>query len=154
MRYLTLIALLAVLFSCDPKRVYEENQEIVGEFWYVDSLKSFEFEVPDATSRYNLYANITQQSDYHFYNLYYRYYLRDSTGKELVSDLANIDLFHPKTGEPLGDGLGDLFDNRDKILSTYEFPYAGKYKISFQQYMRMDSLPGIKSVGARLEVAD
>jgi gliding motility-associated lipoprotein GldH len=64
---------------------------------------------------------------------------------------VNIDLFEPKTGKPLGSGLGDIFDHRQLLLDDYKFPNSGKYTISFQQYMRVDSLTNIRSMGVRIE---
>lgn len=152
MKNLLLVAVLISLVSCDSNRIFEDNQDLEEAFWHKDSVISFRFTVPDATLRYQVSTNIRNSSAYPFHNLYYQYNLTDSTGRVLAGKLENINLFDPKTGQPNGSGLGDLFDHRQQILDDFEFPYSGEFEISFQQYMRMDSLPLILSVGARVEL--
>ena len=61
-------------------------------------------------------------------------------------------LFDAKTGKPLGkSGIGDLYDHRFILLNNYKFKNKGKYRIVFEQFMRMDTLPGIMAVGLRVE---
>lgn len=153
MRYTLLLVLILALCSCDDQRLFEENKSLDTEFWYVDSLMTFGFGVSDISTSYNLYANFSHSSEYNFHNLYYKYLLTDSTEKELVSELVNIHFYDPKSGKPLGSGLGDVFDHRHLIVEDYKFEKPGYYKLSFQQYMRTDSLPDIVSVGARIERA-
>ncbi len=142
---------VALLLACDPDRVFEENKNLEEAYWHKDSLVTFEFDVPATDRKYNLYANIRNAQHFPFYNLYYQYTLSDTSGVVLAQELKNIDLFDPKTGEPYGSGLGDLFDHRQLLLSAYDFPAQGKYTLTFEQYMRQDSLALIMSVGARLE---
>ena len=63
-------------------------------------------------------------------------------------------LFDDKTGEPLGEsGLGDIYQHRIPVKMNHRFDYAGKYKVSFEQFMRTDTLSGILGVGLRVERA-
>lgn len=153
MKYNFWLFSLFVVFGCDSTRVFEDNKDL-GEYWDKNTVVSFEFEIVDTIPSYNLYANVRNAYSYPFHNLYYQYTLADSTGTELVSELQNINLFDPKTGEPYGSGLGDLFDHQQLILEDYSFPAEGIYTIRFEQYMRMDTLPLILSVGARVEQAN
>ena len=63
-------------------------------------------------------------------------------------------LFDPKSGEPYGSGVGDLFDHSQPVLENYTFPASGDYKAELRQYMRLDTLPYILSVGWRVETVD
>lgn len=153
MRKLAWLIPLALLFACDTSRVYEKNNDLAGGMWLKDSLQYFQFEIDDATLKYNLYSNLRNAHDYAFYNLYYRCELKDSVDHVLTEELEDINLFDPKTGEPFGDGLGDVFDHRQLLLENFEFPAEGIYTISMQQYMRQDTLPKILSVGLRIELA-
>ncbi|SDJ78226.1 gliding motility-associated lipoprotein GldH [Catalinimonas alkaloidigena] len=150
---LVLCAWLA-LGACDPSRVYEENQEIPDYLWYEDSLAVFEFEIPDASQPYNLYYNVRNSLNYPYYNLYVTYYLEDSTGKEIASRLQEMVLMDPRTGEPYGSGLGDIFDHQILALPGFTFPYAGPYTLKIKQYMRENPLPEVMSVGLRIEKGD
>ncbi|MFY0601178.1 MAG: gliding motility lipoprotein GldH [Cyclobacteriaceae bacterium] len=153
MRYFLLCFIAVYALSCDQNRVFEENHAIESDFWYVDSVMTFKFEILEAKEPYNLYANFSHSSDYNFHNLYYKYLLKDSTDREVVSSLVNINFFEPKSGIPFGSGLGDTFDHQHLILENFKFKTPGEYQLSFQQYMRTDSLPDILYVGARVERA-
>lgn len=150
MKYLFFMVSLIALLSCDQNRLFEENKKIGNKFWYVDSLMTFNFQVPDSTQLYDIYANFSHSSDYNFHNLYFKYVLIDSTEKQLLEELVNVHFFDPKSGVPLGKGLGDVFDHQYLILENYAFKKEGSFSFSFQQYMRTDSLPAIRTVGLRI----
>ena len=143
--------LAMLLYGCDPNRVYEENQDIESAIWKSGEIISFDFPIEDDSSSYNLHLNIRNGIAYPFHNLYVKYELRDSARNELHSELKEVFLFDPKTGEPYGDGLGDLFDNRFPLLEQYQFDYPGIYTLGVQQFMRIDSIPMVVSVGLRVE---
>ncbi|MCB0495081.1 MAG: gliding motility lipoprotein GldH [Cyclobacteriaceae bacterium] len=151
MRKLVLLIIPALFFiSCDPARVSEKHNDI-DKYWLADSVARFEFQVPDSNQDYNLLFYVRNGVDFPHSNLYFKYFLKDSLGTVLESELVNFQLFHPKSGYPLGNGVGDLFEHDYELLANYRFPYSGPYEIDFQQYMRYDSLPEIYSVGYRLE---
>lgn len=154
MRYITILALFIGLVSCDSNRVYEDYNDFEEAFWHLDSIQTFPFEIVDTTKSYNLLATFRNASSYPFYNLYFQYTLKDSSGNVLVERLKEVELFDSKTGQPKGSGLGDLFDHSFVLEEGYTFENAGKYSLSFEQYMRRDTLPFILSVGARVEFAE
>ncbi len=80
-----------------------------------------------------------------------KYYLEDSAGVMLSSELQELILFDKKTGEPLGEGLGDLFDRGVPVFEDQKFPYAGEYNFKVKQFMRMEALPGILSFGLKVQ---
>ncbi len=146
------IFFLLLLASCDGSRLFEKNEELTGKIWHVDSVKHFSVIIPDATTQYNILVNVRNTSSYPYHNLYLTYTLTDTTLVELSSDLLNNNLFDPVTGKPLGrSGLGDVFDHQFPVLENYQFPDSGRFLITLQQTMRLDSLPEIISVGIRVE---
>ena len=58
--------------------------------------------------------------------------------------------FDKKTGKPLGDGLGDLFDRSISIFENQQFSYVGDYTFKVKQFMRMEYLPGVHSFGLKV----
>lgn len=149
-----LILLISVgFFACDSQRVYEKNTDMSDNFWHVDSIPTFEFEIPDAGKDYNIYYNIRNSLSYPFHNLYVTYTLEDTLGHVISSDLHNMILFDPVTGKPQGSGLGDIFSHQILALPAYDFDSAGVYRFKVQQFMRRDTLPQILSVGIRVEEA-
>lgn len=146
----TILTAMMIIFACGTDRVYEENIDFQNRVWPVDSVAAFSFRINDTTVDYNLYFNIRNTADYPFHNIYVQYNLQDSTGNVLREELVNKSLFAEKSGEPLGDGLGDIFSHQFPLVTGYKFPNSGLYRLKMQQYMRLDSLPGIVSLGAKV----
>ncbi|MGB5929744.1 MAG: gliding motility lipoprotein GldH [Cyclobacteriaceae bacterium] len=138
--------------GCEENRVYENNVDLPDRNWAEDSVLTFTFEVKEAGS-YDFYYNLRNTLSYPKYNLYLTYSLEDSTGQKLSSELHEMTLFDPKTGEPRGNGLGDIFTHRIKALEGYNLPGPGSYTFRVRQYMRYDTLPEVVSVGIRVEKA-
>jgi len=144
--------ILLSLVSCDDQRVFEKNTDFNSRFWKVNEKPDFEFDVTDSTQPYNLYCNVRNSLDYPYARIFITWRLQDSTGTVLEKDLAQYMLFDEKTGRPFGEsGLGDIYDHRIPIKRDYRFPHTGKFKVSFEQYMRTDTLSGVLAVGLRLE---
>ena len=145
------LALLLTLSSCDKYRVYEENKDFAGMKWYADSVRSYSFEIEDIDQSYNILYNVRNTLNYPFYNLYVKYALIGPDGKEVSSDLQEIQLMDAKTGEPFGSGMGDIFDNRIIARKNFKFPKKGKYTFTARQYMRKNPIDEIMSFGIRVE---
>jgi gliding motility-associated lipoprotein GldH len=147
-----------LLYACDNTRVFEQNKDIQNHAWHKDSTLHFQVNISDADMPYHIYYNVRNSVSYPAQNIYLHIEIQDSTGRTLSSDLNNIELFDPKTGKPYGDGLGDIFDHRVRVLENFQFPYAGPYQIDVEHRMRdkimVDNrLPHIMSVGVRIEKA-
>jgi gliding motility-associated lipoprotein GldH len=144
-----------LLVACgDSQRVYEQNTDFNERLWLVKEKPKFEFEITNVQQKYNLYGNIRNTVSYPYARLFYTYYLQDSTGRELQKNLMGEFLFDAKTGKPFGkSGIGDLYDHRFIMLKDYQFKSPGKYSVTFEQFMRMDTLQGITAVGLRIEKA-
>ncbi|NQZ75409.1 MAG: gliding motility lipoprotein GldH [Ekhidna sp.] len=154
MRHLILLTIGMLLLACDSTRVYEDFNDMEEAFWHLDSVQRFDFKIVDADTKYNVKATFRNASSYPFYNLYFQYTLSDSLDIVLAQELKQVDLFDPKTGEPFGSGLGDLFDHSFILEENFSFDSPGTYSLSLEQYMRRDTLPFILSVGARVEFAE
>ena len=74
-----------------------------------------------------------------------------ATNTQDLKQLDNYLLFDPKNGEPLGKGLGDIFEHRLTLMDTLTFSSPGEKTLSLQQFMRDNELEGVVSVGYRLE---
>lgn len=151
---LTVLCAAAALWACDSTRVYEKNQDFTARHWLVSEQPSFEFEVSDVRKPYNLYFNVRNAVSYPDANLYFTYYLTDSTGTMLRKALVSEFLFDRKTGEPFGSSvLGDIYDHQFLLLKDYMFARPGKYTMRYEQFMRRDTLNDILAVGLRVEHA-
>ncbi|MBA4850983.1 gliding motility lipoprotein GldH [Emticicia sp. BO119] len=139
------------VFGCDSNAIYKSFIDFKDTNWYIKDVPSFTFEVKDETIPYDIYLLVRNASQYPYNNLYVTRYIYGPDNKLINKRLEQVILFEPKTGKPLGKGLGDIWDS--KVLSShgYKFPKKGKYTIKLQQYMRQDPLPFIMSIGLSVE---
>ena len=152
--FLLIGILVCLLAACDNSRVYEDYKEFNSKTWHINDTVRFEFQITDTTKHYNLKFNVRNTLDYPYARLFVNYKLSDENNKTLSSKMISGYLFDQKTGNPFGNsGLGDIYDNQFPLLDQYSFYKAGKYHIRFQQFMRMDTLPGILAAGLRVEIA-
>ena len=153
-KLLVLIILWVFITACDDSRYYEKNTDFEKGYWLISDKPSFEFEIIDPSLQYNLYITLRNESDYPYSNLYFTYKLMDDNGSLIKKDLTSEFLFDKKLGKPLGEsGLGDIYNHRFSLLNDFTFPHPGKYTLSYDQFMRTDTLSGILSVGLRIEYA-
>ncbi|GAB2769503.1 hypothetical protein GCM10027175_03330 [Hymenobacter latericoloratus] len=146
---------LLLLTACDPNQVFEKNIDLkspAGDpyVWAVQDKPTFEFDIADTTQRYQVYFNIRNAADYEYYNLYVKQTLWGPDGKVISRRLHQMLLLDPKTGEPRGNGTGDIYDHQILALPNQQFRQVGRYRIMLEQYMRQDQLRGIMAVGVRV----
>ncbi|MCC3159225.1 gliding motility lipoprotein GldH [Hymenobacter sp. 15J16-1T3B] len=151
-----LLLLAPALVACDPNRVYEDNADLKTNgqpyLWSVQDKPAFEFDITDAAQLYNVYFNVRNAMGYGYYNLYMKATLTGPDGKPVGAPMLHqMILMDPKTGEPRGNGTGDIYDHQFLAMPRQRFPQPGKYRVVLEQYMRQDVLPGIMSVGVRVE---
>jgi len=152
MRSEILFFISILLFSaCDSTRVYDDFIDFDEGFWHQDSIVSFSFTIDDVSQPYNLKAQFRNAQSYPYHNMYYHYTLKDAKDSVLSEEQKQIFLFDPKTGEPYGGGLGDLFDHSQIVLENYTFQNPGTYSVDLKQFMRLDTLHSILSVGWSVE---
>lgn len=147
------IVITAMIAGCDSNRVFEKNVEFRDRSWKVAAPAKFEFQIIDASKKYNLLMDVRNSIEYPYARLFVNYNLKsDSTS--LSKELISVYLFDQKTGEPFGtSGIGDIYDHQFPIFENYTFKKAGTYEMNFQQFMRQDTIPGILAVGLRVELA-
>jgi len=153
---LPFILFFAFLISAcqDAKVVFEDNKSIKDASWQREEPISFEFEILDTSKKYDMYYNIRNELSYPHYNLYLTYYLHYPDGKKIDSLLMDILLFDKNTGNPFGQGTGGIRTHRLLAFPNFKFSQKGKYKYSFKQYMRLNPLRGILSMGLRIEESE
>lgn len=143
-RFVGLILSLGfILTGCNGNRVFEKYEGFKTATWDVSDTVSFE--VDNLPSPSSTLVAIKYTKDYEFRNLYVRYFLKDSLGNTVETKLLDIPLFDSKTGKPLGDGYGSTFTKYDTLPLENTFS-----TIQLLQYMRVEKLPGIETVGIKV----
>lgn len=146
---------LFIMSRCDDRRIYEYSHDFKERAWHVADTSRFEFAIKDTGKKYNVFYIVRNSLDYPYARLFVQYAMRDTTGVEIHKKLVTSYLFDQKTGKPFGQsGLGDIFDHRFILEDHFEFQRPGTYEVTLQQSMRLDTLPGILSVGVRIEEAE
>jgi gliding motility-associated lipoprotein GldH len=141
--------LLAIIQGCDPSVLFEENKKIDDSAWDKDQPLIFQTTIEDTVSAYDVYLNVRNAGVYPFSNLFMFINTRVPNG-ELFRDTIEIMLQSPE-GKWLGDGLGDIWDNRILFKPSVRFPQRGEYRFELFQAMRVNPLPGIMDAGIRIE---
>lgn len=140
----------ALLLSCDKNRVYDQVIEVDDVGWNENKVFKYYFDIKDTAESYNILYTVRYTPEYPYYNLYVKYFIADSAGNSIEQKLQGMDLFDPKTGQPLGSGLGDIYDYQILSQKNFHFPHPGKYTLKVKQYMRKSPLPGINDFGVRI----
>ena len=147
---LTLVVFsLLFLTACDRNRVFEENVKIDDNKWSSEKPVVLLMNIQDTVNPHNVYINLRNASHYPFSNIFLFMNTTFPDGK-LDRDTLEIKLAGAD-GKWLGDGLGDIWDNRILFKHNVAFPQVGEYRFELIQAMRLDPLPGIMDVGMRVE---
>jgi len=148
----SLFAILVILGGCDSRRVFEDNVEFRDRKWKIAEPVEFRFTIDDASKKYNLLMNIRNSLDYPYARIFVNYDLLGQDSLSLAKKMMAEYLFDQKTGRPFGtSGIGDIYDHQFPVLKNYSFKKGGAYRITLNQFMRMDTIPGILAVGIRVE---
>lgn len=141
--------LLSVLLSCGKNYQYQKKYELEGERWmYADSLE-FSFDIQDTTNIYNLYLQLDHSTDYSFQNLYTNIHTTFPSGVRLDEKLS-LELAN-RAGVWLGKCNQNHCTLTIPIQQNAYFNQQGRHRIMLEQYMRQDSIPGIRSIAFMLE---
>lgn len=145
------VVLFLWLAACDSHRIYQQAHDFDEGLWHKDSIPAFTFRVEDTAPK-NLLLHLRNSIAYPWQNIYLTYYLEDSTGRKLATELINIRLFDSKTGVPRGKG-SSIYQHEVTILENHRFAATGSYTFKLAQYMRALELKEILSVGLRVETS-
>lgn len=146
---LYLIFIILFLSSCDSKVVFEENKKFPENRWEQKNNIVFTTEIKDTLTPHNIYLNVRNAGGYQFSNLFVFFTTQTPTGKR-ERDTVELTLADP-SGKWLGEGLGDIWDNRLLFKNNFLFPEKGLYTFTLEQAMRIDPLPQLMDIGIRIE---
>lgn len=149
--WLLLIAFLGT--QCQTDGLFQGKKDMPSEGWALQEKPQFRFEIPADAPPYEFTYLVRNTIEYPYYNLFIRHTLRNEKNEVVQSKLEELTLFDAKTGKPLGEGLGDLFDHKIRSISLNKrVPLPpGKYVLELEQFMRQDTLSGILTVGVAVK---
>jgi gliding motility-associated lipoprotein GldH len=132
--------------------VFEKNVKMPENRWAQNNILTLSTEITDTINPYNLYFNVRNAGGYQFSNIFIFFTTESPSGKK-SRDTVELTLADP-SGKWLGDGLGDIWDNRLMFKNNFRFPEKGEYVFKLEQGMRYDPLPQIMDVGIRIEKSE
>ncbi len=147
--FVAMLLPLLLLVSCDSKRVYEQNIEIPQGIWNNKNILRFEVNIADTLQPHNVYINVRNTGAYPYSNLYL-FLETEFPDKVMARDTIEC-ILADNGGHWLGNGSGDIWDNRILFKSGVRFRKSGRYVFSLEQAMRVDNLPMIMDMGIRIE---
>ena len=147
---MALVVCLSALVACGPSAEYEANFDFEGQNWSPDAQPTFSFSVEEPQAEYDIFYHIRHSRDYPYQNLYVQLFIEDSARNVLKSELQNISLFDPKTGQPEGSGVGATLTREIRGTKNFVFPGPGTYTVRLEQRNRTEEAPSISSFGIRV----
>ena len=140
--------LLLILASCQESFYYSDSKAFDEDAWgYQDSLE-FKVNIADTTTHFDLMLDLIHSADYPFQNIYVYINTQFPNGKRFGKEV-NIDLAN-KLGVWQGKCSGDWCNVRVNLQQNAFFNETGDYTFTLKQYMRTDTLQGIRKVGFNL----
>jgi gliding motility-associated lipoprotein GldH len=137
------------LYSCNRDILYRKCIIIPDNIWTVNKPLVFDVPVSDTLNKYNIFVTIRNADSYDFNNIYLFIDI-NSPMKVTERDTMECILADPN-GKWLGEGLGDIWDNKILFKRNVTFRRSGVYKFTIAQAMRTDSLPMIMDAGISIE---
>jgi gliding motility-associated lipoprotein GldH len=143
-----LFCVVVALCSCNKGVIYQKYNTIPDNTWDMNSPLTFTVPITDTINQYNVYVNVRNADSYDFSNLYL---FIDITAPNNATERDTMNcILADNSGKWLGEGLGDIWDN--KILFKYNTRFRkGDYKFKITQAMRVNKLTEIMDVGLRVE---
>ncbi len=148
-RFILLIFIALDLASCEQNIFFSEKKDIPNAVWMYRDTLDFKFSVTDTAELYNMFVDFEHADTFPNQNVYLKLYTRFPDGKRL-SRSRSFDLFNAQ-GESSGECSGGQCHVHSLLQENAYFNRPGEYVITLEQFMRRDSLPGMKSVGLVIE---
>ncbi len=114
--------------------------------WHRDHILSFYLSIPDTTHPYDVLLFVRSTEDYPYQNMYIAHTIKGITQRTCHKTLQSYQLFHEKTGKPLGDGWGRVKCSQLTLVQNHTFDQVGTYQLTLEQFMRKKRLPGVVSL--------
>jgi gliding motility-associated lipoprotein GldH len=137
-------AMCFVFIACKEERLASAEWEWEDQRWIHGDKKTLTMTAPDTTTLYKMDLKINHKETYPYNNLYVRTVTTYPSGKEVISvtslELVNAD------GTWADDQGQSCCKLKLPLQSRFTFPEMGEYTWTVEPYMRIDTIPGIKSL--------
>ena len=149
MRLFTIIITLFSFISCEQNELFQAYKGVENLAWSYHEPISFDVEIEDTTSLYNVDINIRHSGAYAYQNCWVWLHTEYPSGQK--HSVRKELKFCNEEGTWYGSGLNNIFDVRNPVQNNAKFQEKGIYKFKIEQNMRINPLPNILDVGLRIE---
>lgn len=118
--------------------------------WKESEKPTFQFNITDTTSLYNIFFVIRHQDAYRYNNVWVNITVKSPVD---TSQVRREFILSNNTQGWLGSGMDDIFEHRISFNNKPATLKKGTYTFTLQQAMREDPLEYIMNVGIRVEKA-
>ncbi|HJV78004.1 MAG TPA: gliding motility lipoprotein GldH [Paludibacter sp.] len=141
------ISLLTV--ACSNSDVFFQYKAVASKGWNKDSLYSFDVNITDTVSAYNVYVNVRNRGEYPYQNLWL---FLDKTSPDKIQIKDSVECYlADQRGKWLGSGIGSVMEMPVLYQQNARFKKAGIYHYKIVHGMRDSVLIGINDIGMRFE---
>lgn len=144
-----ILVLSSLLSACGPNYYYQSSKDIPDGIWRYKDTLDFSFPIDDTAALYRIYVDFGHSDTFPNQNLYMKISTLFPDGKR-VSKPYSFDFFNAQ-GASNGACSGHRCSLQAVLQENAVFRQQGKYVLTFEQFMRKDAVPGIRSVGLTLE---
>ena len=138
------------LAACGTKKlVYQKKYDLAEQQWVHSDTLNYDFTIADTLKIYDLVLEVEHAPSYSFQNLYVRIHTQFPTG-ERTQEKVSLELADA-AGKWQGNAHSDWIKTPIAIQTGAYFNRKGKYTLTVEQFMRTDTLSGIKSVALQVE---
>ncbi len=147
--FFILIPLAFLLWGCNEQIVFEKSQKIAADGWHMNDVITFEKEINDTTSLYDIFLNVRNNNEYPYSNLYVFFHTIFPDGSHYQDTIEMI--LADRQGKWTGEGFGKIKSNSFHFRKDVWFPVEGEFTFTIQHAMREEYLKGITDIGMRIE---
>ena len=144
----------AVFFTaCTGDSFYRRVRTVDGDCWLMGEVYSFEVPAADTAALYDVYVDLRTSDGYPWRNIFVIGEIGDSASTFFSRDTLRCVLFD-SLGRATGHGLSNVKENGILWKKGFRFPAKGRYVFSLCHGMRNVELPGVSSVGIRIQLPE
>jgi len=136
--------------ACVHHETFLEYKTLPPQGWNKDSVLTFQVNITDTSSLYNVYINIRNRGEYPYQNLWLFLNIQPPHSTLPIKDTIECYLADIH-GKWLGSGVGNVFEMPVLYKQNECFKQSGTYTFQIIQGMRNEVLPGISNVGLKVE---
>lgn len=138
------------LSSCTTVDLYEKTVSMPDHKWHSSNRPTFEFQITDTVSYYNVFLVLRHTEKYKFTNIYVNLYVKGPGQDSAIKIQRDLPLATPEKGW-LATGIDDIYEHRIPLTTEKQTFKAGSYSFTLEQIMREDPLENVLDAGLRVE---